>query len=292
MKKAVLVMAHGAPRNLDEVEEYVLHIRHGRPLPPDQMQMLKDRYALVGGSPLLCWTEAQANGLQREVGPDHPVYIGMRHSHPFIADTVKRMRAEGVVSFAALCMAPQFSTLTIGAYRKALDDAIGPGGMPYSLVESYSSHPKLIAAFAARLQEALAAHPGAFVLFTAHSLPERVIQQGDSYDREAKETARLVAARLGLQDWGFAFQSQGLTSEKWLGPTVESTLDESAGRGVREVVVCPIGFVCDHVEILYDIDVFFLEYARKKGIALFRSASLNDCPEFIDLIHTLVRERL
>jgi ferrochelatase len=292
MKKAVLMMAHGAPNSPDEVEEYVLHIRHGRPLPADQMQIIKDRYAMVGGSPLQMWTGRQADGLAQSLGDEHPVYVGMRHSRPFIAETVARMRQEGVEAFVALCMAPQFSTLTVGAYKQALDEAIGGTRMAYSLIESYCTHPGLVRAFSTRAREVLDVHPRAFPVFTAHSLPERVIRQGDSYDQETKETARLVADSLQLRDWLFAYQSQGMTTEKWLGPTVEERILELDERGVDEMVVIPIGFVCDHVEILYDIDIYFRQLAMDHGIRLYRSPSLNDTPEFIDLIATLVRERI
>lgn len=295
MNQAVLLMAHGAPENLDAIEEYVTHIRHGRPLPPDQMAVIKDRYRQVGGSPLRQITERQAAALEAKLaaaGKPRRVYVGMRHSHPFIRETVERMAADGVESLITLCMAPQFSRLTIGAYRQNLEEAIGSRIMPFTLVSSFARHPDLIRAFGARLAEARAAHPAAFILFTAHSLPERVLQEGDPYDFEAKETARLTALAAGLEDWRFAYQSQGMTADKWMGPTVESRIDELAAREIREIVVAPIGFVCDHVEILYDVDVAFREYAQSRGIALHRTASLNDTPEFIDLLAELVSERL
>ena len=295
MNQAVLLMAHGAPGNLDEIEEYVTHIRHGRPLPPDQMAVIKDRYRQVGGSPLRQITERQAAALEARLaaaGTPRRVYVGMRHSHPFIHEIVERMAADGVDSLVTLCMAPQFSRLTIGAYRQALEEAIGTRTMPFTMVSSFARRPGLIRAFAARLAEARAARPAALVLFTAHSLPERVMQEGDPYDFEAKETARLTALASGLEDWRFAYQSQGMTAEKWMGPTVESRIDELAARGIREIVVAPIGFVCDHVEILYDVDVAFREFAQARGIALSRTASLNDTAEFIDLLVDLVGERL
>jgi len=298
MKTAVLLMAHGAPRNLDEVEEYVLHIRHGRPLAAEQMAAIKERYRLVGGSPLLDWTLKQAAALEQKLQnsaiPISRVYTGMRHSPPFIKDTIAEMRADGVTSFVAICMTPQFSRMTIGAYEESLQQGISEIGssMNYTLVRSFARHPELIRSFASRVRDVLSEHPSAFVIFTAHSLPERVLQEGDSYDYEVKETARLVAKELSLPDWRFAYQSQGMTSEKWLGPTVESRIDELHAKGIGEVLIAPIGFVCDHLEILYDIDVMFRDYARQKGMTLHRSASLNDSPEFIGLLHELVRERL
>jgi protoporphyrin/coproporphyrin ferrochelatase len=293
MSITILLMAHGAPRNLDEVEEYVLHIRHGRPLPADQMNAIKERYKLVGGSPLLDRTFKQATALCQKF-PNSKVYLGMRHSSPFIKDTIAEMNADGVNSFIAICMAPQFSKLSIGAYEEALKQGISEtqSSMNYNLVRSFARHPKLIKAFATKIHDVLTKNPSAFVIFTAHSLPERILQEGDSYDYEVKETACLVAKELALPDWRFAYQSQGMTSDKWLGPTVESRIDELQQKGIREIVIAPIGFVCDHVEILYDIDVMFRNYAHDKGITLHRSESLNDSPEFIDLLQELVRERL
>ena len=293
MTKAILIMAHGAPRSLDDVEEYVLHIRHGRPLPDDQMAAIKERYKLVGGSPLLELTYKQATSLGEKF-PGIKIYLGMRHSHPFIKDTIAQMNADGVTSFVAICMAPQFSKMSIGAYEEALKQGISEtqSAMSYTLVRSFARHPKLIKAFASKLRDALTKNPSALVIFTAHSLPERILQEGDSYDYEVKETACLVAKELALSDWRFAYQSQGMTSDKWLGPTVESRIDELQQKGIREIVIAPIGFVCDHVEILYDIDVMFRNYAHEKGITLHRSDSLNDSPEFIDLLQDLVRERL
>jgi protoporphyrin/coproporphyrin ferrochelatase len=293
MTTIVLLMAHGAPRNLDEVEEYVLHIRHGRPLADDQMTAIKERYKLVGGSPLLDWSFKQAASLEQRL-ESSKVYLGMRHSPPFIKDTIAKMNADGVTSFIAICMAPQFSKMSIGAYEEALKQGISEtqSSMTFTLVRSFARHPKLIRAFASKIRDSLTKNPSAFVIFTAHSLPERILQEGDSYDYEVKETASLVAKELSLSDWRFAYQSQGLTSDKWLGPTVESRIDELQQKGIREILIAPIGFVCDHVEILYDIDVMFRNYARERGITLHRSGSLNDSPEFIDLLQDLVRERL
>lgn len=295
MNKAVLLLAHGAPRDLDDVDRYVTHIRHGRPLPPDQMNVIRDRYRQVGGSPLLEITRRQAAALQSRLsasGRDVRVYLGMRHSDPSISEAVEQIVRDGIESIVALCMAPQYSQLTIGAYRRVLEEAIGSRNLSVAMVNSFARHPGLIRAFSTKLREARASRPQSPVIFTAHSLPERVLQEGDPYDYEAKETACLTAAASEVQDWKFAYQSQGMTAEKWMGPTVESRIDELAAKQSTEVIVAPIGFVCDHVEILYDIDVAFRETARARGIELHRIASLNDSPEFIDLLFTLVSERL
>jgi ferrochelatase len=283
---------------LEDVEDYVLHIRHGRPLPPEQMAAIKERYRQVGGSPLIELTVRQAAALEARLEqrfPEKPkVYIGMRHSHPFIAETIEKMHQDGVTSFAAVCMAPQFSRLTIGAYENELKEAISSKetALQYQLVKSYARHPGLISAFVSRLADSRQQHPNAFVIFTAHSLPERILQEGDAYDYEVKETARLVANSAGLTDWMFAYQSQGMTSEKWLGPAVESRIDSMHSKGIREILIAPIGFVCDHVEILYDIDVGFRNYAHSKEIDLTRTKSLNDSPQFIDLLYILISDLL
>jgi ferrochelatase len=261
------------------------------------MDTIKERYRIIGGSPLIERTNQQAAALARKLAKENmpaKVFTGMRHSAPFIADTIQRMHREGVTSIIAICMAPQFSNLTIGAYEQAMQNGIKESQAPisYELIKTFARHPKLIEAFAKRIQEALSAHPASFVTFTAHSLPEKILQQADPYDYEVKETARLVAQKLALPDWRFAYQSQGMTSDKWLGPTVEARIDELAAKGIDKILIAPIGFVCDHVEILYDVDVMFRNYAQERGITLHRSASLNDSPEFINLLFELVRERL
>lgn len=294
MNDAVLLMAHGAPHDDNDVEAYVLRVRHGRPLAPEMMATIRERYRQIGGSPLLHWTQTQASLLQRrlsEAGTETMVYFGMRHSQPFISETVSKMIHDGVSSLTAICLAPQFSNFTIGAYQRALDEAIAAVGRPdplkYSLVRSYAKHPLLIDAFADRLTPWIQQHPEATVIFTAHSLPARSIEEGDPYNYEVKETARLVAARCHTTDWLFGYQSQGMTSEKWMGPPVERLLERLAVAGKKKVIVAPIGFVCDHVEILYDVDVLFKEHAARSGLQLYRPASLNDSPLFIELLKQL-----
>ena len=288
--EAVILLAHGAPESVDKVDEYVSRVRQGRPLDSQVMESLRDRYKQIGGSPLLQWTDRQARALEellRSHSDNRKVYFGMRHSAPFISETVNRMLADGVQSATAICLTPQFSHLTIGAYKKALEDAIADRSLQWKFVSSYAKHAQLIRAFAENLQILLQAQPDAFVIFTAHSLPERVLSQGDPYDYEVKETALLVAKACKLPDWRFAYQSQGMTSEKWLGPTVEARLDEIATKSISKVVVMPVGFVSDHLETLYDIDIHFREYAASKGITLFRPASLNDSPAFVELLYQL-----
>lgn len=284
--EAVILLAHGAPQSLDDVPAYVLRIRHGRPLDQHLMDQICERYRLIGGSPLLHWTQRQAEELQKLMN-DRKVYFGMKYSAPWIRDAVDQMIADGVRSARAICLAPQFSALTIGSYQNALKEAIAGRELSFTIVPSYATHPQLIRAFAASLQSALVQHPDALVIFTAHSLPARVLGEGDPYDYQAKATAVQVAKACNLNDWRFAYQSQGMTAGKWLGPTVEARLDELSTKSVSKVVIMPVGFVCDHVEVLYDIDIQFKQYAAQKGIELFRAPSLNDSPDFIELLHRL-----
>jgi len=288
MSTGVLLLAHGAPERVEDVESYLEFVRGGRPGSPQVVEEVRHRYAAIGGSsPLLQWTRAQAQALERVLGM--PVFFGMRNWHPFIRETIELVRP--VDRLAAICLAPQFSELSVGLYIKRTEEAKRDAGVAAEIVwaRSYHDEPLLIEAFAERLRPLVG---NARVLFTAHSLPEKALANGDPYDREARETAALVAARAGIAEWDFAYQSQGMTGDKWLGPTVESLLDRYAAEGIREVVVDPIGFVCDHVEILYDIDIAFRDYAAARGITLRRPESLNDSPAFIAALAEVVKRCL
>ncbi len=223
--EAVILLAHGAPENLDDVEPYVLRIRHGRPLDQHLMDEIRERYRLIGGSPLLQWTQRQSRALQvllQSHSDSRKVYFGMRHSAPYIRDAVDQMVADGVRTATAICLAPQFSHLTIGAYQKALQDAVADRELQFKVVPSYAKHPQLILAFAAQLKKTLREHPGAFVIFTAHSLPARVLADGDPYDYQVKETAVLVAKACNLTDWRFAISESGFNFRKMVGANSRS----------------------------------------------------------------------
>jgi ferrochelatase len=295
MKDAVLLLAHGAPERLDDVEPYLEFVRGGRPLAPEIVHEIKQRYVEIGGSsPLLARTLEQAQALEetlRSDGFDVSVYVGMRNWHPFIKETMARMKDDGMDRIVAICMAPQYSKMSVGFYFRRLQEAKLELQLRSEVLwtKSFHAHPLLIEAFYERLMPLLS---GRKVLFTAHSLPEKILADGDPYDKEVRATAAGVAQRAGLKDWDFAYQSQGMTEDKWLGPTVESRIDEYARHGLREFVLAPLGFVCDHVEILYDVDVFFRKYARERGINLFRPESLNACPTFIAALAAVVREKL
>ena len=278
MKQGVLLLAHGAPERVEDVESYLTFVRGGRPASPRIVEEVASRYQAIGGSsPLLAWTRAQAEALERKLAI--PVFFGMGNWHPFIRETMDRVRYAGLDRITAIAMAPQYSELSVGLYIRRTEEARREAGVAAEIVWARSFHddPLLIEAFADKL-EPLAA--GKKVLFTAHGLPEKALAGGDPYDRETRATAALVAARLGLTDWEFAYQSQALTDDRWLGPTVESCLDRYADGGIREVVVCPIGFVCDHVETLYDVDVVFRNYAAERGISLLRPEALNGSGKF------------
>lgn len=296
-KAAILLLAHGSPDSPADVPEFMRYITGGRPVPDSVIQEVAHRYSLIGKSPLTAITLEQAEGLKNKTGI--PVYVGMRNWKPFIADTVKQMMADGVDQIVAICLAPQNSSTSVGLYRKALMAELKPG-IGLQFVESWHDHPLLVQAFAEKLEpvwrkasgEAGAPVP---VIFTAHSVPMRTIQAGDPYEKQTKETARLVGAKvagLGAELQYFAFQSQGMSGGPWLGPTVESAMLELKRQGHLGVVIAPIGFVCDHVEVLYDVDISFREFANEQGLRLWRPESLNASPTFIAALARLATTQI
>jgi ferrochelatase len=294
---AVLLLAHGAPDRLEDIPEFLLNVRGGRWLPEAAVQEIVRRYAQVeGGSPLLKLTIKQAEALAKVLG--HPVYVGMRNWKPYIAEAVALLSQDDIDHVVALCLAPQNSRTSIGLYRKHLMEAVEKvaPNLRFEFVESWHDHSLLIESFQEKISIALTraeaeAGKPVPVIFTAHSVPTRTIADGDPYEQQVRETARLVAMAMGpgrLTEWRVAFQSQGMTHEPWIGPTVESQLDLLAKAGNRHVLIAPIGFVSDHIEILYDIDVVFREYGKAKGLCVSRSESLNDSPLFIRAMASIV----
>jgi protoporphyrin/coproporphyrin ferrochelatase len=295
----VILLAHGAPERLEDIPAFLLSLRNGRPLPRAAVEEIVERYRLIGGgSPLTKLTQRQATALAARLGL--PVYAGMRNWRPYIAEAVGQAARDGLERAVVVCLAPQNSRTSVGLYRRYLEEArdkLAPR-LALDFIESWHDHPGLITALGDRVAAALdrlgaeAGEPVP-VIFSAHSVPERTIREGDAYERQVRETARLVADALGLGSsrWSVAFQSQGMTPEPWIGPTVESEIDRRAAAGHRYLLVAPIGFVCDHVEILYDIDIGFRQYAGAKGVTLARSESLNDSPLFIQALAELVRSR-
>ena len=294
----VLLLAHGAPDRLEDIPEFLLHVRGGRKLPDAAVEEVKRRYALVGGgSPLLRETNRQAEALAEMLG--QPVFVGMRNWKPFISESVRRLTEEGIRRVVALCLAPQNSRTSVGLYREHLRDAVEKFApqLEVDFVESWHDQPELIAAFREKISRALdkveeSAGKRVPVIFTAHSVPARSIADGDPYERQVRETAASVARTMSLDEWSVAFQSQGMTDEPWIGPTVESEIDRAAAAGHRHVLIAPVGFVSDHVEILYDIDVVLRDYGRSKGVTVSRSQSLNDSPLFIRALASIVGSRV
>jgi ferrochelatase len=297
----VLVMAYGGPASLDEIPGYLADIRSGRPTSRAVLEEITENYRAIGGrSPLLEVTQRQVDALATELGDEYRCYLGMRHWAPWIEDVVGEMVEDGVTHAVGLVLAPHFSALSVAKYQQKVADGLElyHGRLHFEHVASYHDAPGLVAAFAARVDEGLARWPAderasVHVVFSAHSLPQRVLSSGDPYGEQCLETARLVAAAAQLPDerWSWAYQSAGRTPEPWAGPDLSDHLAELATRGVRDVISIPVGFVSDHVEILFDIDHRASEIAASLGMRLERPPALNDDPVFISTLAGLVRER-
>ena len=287
---AILLMAYGSPDRLDQVEAYYTDIRRGNPPSPELLEELIGRYrAIGGGSPLSRIVEAQRAALQTELaarGRPVRVYAGMRHIEPRIGRIVEEMATDGVERIVAIALAPQQSSNAAG-YRRGVDAALvglGEGAPSAVFVDSWYDQPRFIEALAATVTEALARFPDPLrvrVMFTAHSLPARVVAEGDPYPDQLAGTAALVAGLLGLAEYNFAFQSAGRTGEAWLGPDILDEIRRLAAEGVTDLLIRPVGFVADHLEVLYDIDIEAQAVARAAGVRLERARSMNDDPTFI-----------
>jgi ferrochelatase len=291
MKSAVLLMAHGTPASLDEMPEYLRLVRGGRPPSDELIAEMRHNYQAIGGrSPLTDITMAQGDALRRRLGPGVPVAVGMRNWRPFLKDAITDLAATGITRLVGVPMAPQFSSLSVQKYVDAATAAL-PAGVSLEAVRSFHSHPLLLDAFAERVRAA-APHADEVVVFTAHSLPVRVIESGDRYATEVAETARGVAERAGVARYDIAFQSAGRTPEPWIGPDLGDFVRAKTSEGVRRFLVVPVGFVCDHTEILFDIDVQAAGAARDGGASLRRTESLNTSPTFIGALEAIVRNLL
>lgn len=297
-KTAVLLLAHGSPDSVEDIPCFLYAVTGGRGLPDAVVKEVQHRYSLIGRSPLRELTMKQAEALQREL--EIPVYVGMRNWEPYIRDIVPQMAEDGVERAIVICLAPQNSRTSVGLYKKAVLGESGQAPFAIDFVESWHDNPLLIAAFAERLQsswpEACSkAGTKVPVIFTAHSVPSRTVAEGDPYEWQARHTAELVAdltRELQAEDWRFAFQSQGMSGGPWLGPTVEETIDALAKEGHKAVFLQPVGFLCDHVEVLYDIDIAFRQFAEERGITLFRAESLNDSPLLARALAEVARTRM
>jgi ferrochelatase len=280
---AVVLMAYGSPSTAEDVRPYLEDIRGGRRVSEAAVEELAERYRRIGGrSPLDEVTEAQRAALERELRL--PVFVGMKHWRPRIADAVEAALAEGATRIVGLVLAPHYSRLSIGEYRERLEAAMAARAR-LVLIENWHDHEPFLDVLAERVRGT-----DAHVVFTAHSLPERILAEGDPYREQLLETARLVAERAALESWSFAFQSASATGEPWLGPDILDRLDALAAAGVRSVLLAPVGFVSDHLEILWDLDVEARERAAELGLELSRIESLNDDPMFIHALAGLVRK--
>jgi protoporphyrin/coproporphyrin ferrochelatase len=294
-------MAHGAPESTDDIPEYLKQIRGGKESTPETIQIIRDRYEQIGGkSPLREITAELADRLEKflnQEGPQFKVYVGMRNWSPYICDEVKRMKEDGIEKVIALCLAPQFSTwstkLYFNAFKEALKDC-GGENIDVHFVASWANHPLLIDVFAEKYREALVKlnEESVYTIFTAHSIPSESIELGDPYDQEFNKTVELLVDRVKPNNWYQAYQSQGMIPVPWLGPTVESVLDKISRVGSKTVLVVPVGFVCDHVEILFDIDIEFKKYAADRKLKLHRTESLNFSPTYIEALASIAWEAI
>lgn len=305
---AVLLMAMGGPDSLENVQPYLLDVRGGRPTPPELIEEIRERYRVTGGrSPVLGITRDVARRLEQKLNSHRPqsrvpderyrVYVGLRHWHPCIREAYAELLDDRPERLIGLCMAPQYSSLSIGAYIRKVEEARAAlgGDFPVSYVRSWHRHPLLVQAIADNVLVGLQKFPPEVrarvpILFTAHSLPERILQLNDPYPDEVRGTVEAVCHRLGPVMARFAFQSQGRTGEKWLGPNVESVLEELHREGYRHVLVAPIGFISDHLEILYDVDIVFKKLAESRGMHLERIPMLNATPPLIETLASILEE--
>lgn len=299
----ILLMALGGPDSLESVGPYLNDLRGGRPTPPELVEEITQRYRLTGGkSPVLATTRELAEKLEtglQSTGVHAKVYVGLRHWHPSIAETYREIEKDGIRRVIGVCMAPQNSQMTVGAYIKKVEEARAQGLTPdfFSYVSSWSTHPIFIRAISDNIVESLKMFPSEVrqrvpILFTAHSLPERILQHNDPYPQEVRATVGAVVTQVRPEIWRFAYQSQGRSQERWLGPTVEATLADLQREGHRHVLVAPVGFVSDHVETLYDIDIELKKLAIQKGLRLERIPMLNATSPLVEILSDLITSHL
>jgi ferrochelatase len=290
-------MAYGSPNSLDEVGDYLAQVRGGRGSSPDEIEHLKRRYQRVGGrTPLLQITQSQADALEKKLiadGVSARVFFGMKHWHPFIEDVVEKISTDNPSVVVGLALAPHYSRLSIGGYEESVRRGLARRNskVPFFMVNSWHIQPSLIKAIATRVSDGLRemrSGEATSVLFTAHSLPLRAVSSDDPYQAQLLETSQLVAKEANVTDWNFAFQSASGRTGTWLGPSLKEKFSELSKKSIKQVLVCPVGFVSDHLEILYDLDVEARDYANSRGIVFARTASLNDDPMFIEALAAAV----
>lgn len=305
-KIGVLVMSYGTPESLDQVEAYYTHIRRGHPPTEEQLKELKDRYeAIVGGVfPLRANTDNQVEALQETLnrlsgdsGYEFVCYQGLKHAAPFIEDGVDKMAQDGIKEAIGIVLAPHYSVMSVGGYIKRAETKSSEAGISMKFIHSYHTHPKLIEAFANRVssklelfKEAGAERDMVKVLFSAHSLPAKILEMGDPYRDQLLETSREVARKAGVSNWQFTWQSAGRTSDPWLGPDILDTLHDLSKEQVEDILVAPVGFVSDHLEVLYDLDIEAKTVAKELDMRLERIDSLNTDPLYMETLSEMILE--
>lgn len=303
----VLVMSYGTPESMDQIEAYYTHIRRGHPPTPEQLKTLTDRYdAIVGGFfPLRENTNRQVAALEETLNRDgagvrFKCYQGLKHAAPFVEDGVRQMAEDGIKEAVGVVLAPHYSIMSVGSYIKRAQQAAEENGVTISFVKSYHLHPQLIEALTLRVNQALARFTSqgtdkssVRVIFTAHSLPEKILEMNDPYPDQLLATSKAIAERVGIANWQFGWQSAGATAQPWLGPDILDVLQTiRKEEHVEHVLICPIGFVSDHLEVLYDIDIECRKLAKEIGIHLERTESLNTDPLYMEALSDVVRGQL
>jgi ferrochelatase len=302
MMKAILLLAFGGPRSLDEVEPFLTRLFRGQKPSPEQLERVKDRYCLIGGcSPLPEITFEQAKALEKSLntkGDQFKSYVGMRYGHPLIEETLREILQDGIKTAVALPLAPFRSRASTGAYIEEVMQAQKKleGKIEISFAEGWHHHPFFLGAIQEKIEEGLLQftkeeRKGVHLIFTAHSLPKSLVEN-ESYVKDMEESVRGVLKKIEPLPWHIAFQSRGMGAEEWLGPDVESVLESISKENIREVLIVPIGFVSDHIEILYDIDILYQEKAQLLGMVLKRTASLNFSKRFIEALSNIVEEHI
>lgn len=299
---AIFLMAHGAPTRVDDIPLYLKNIRGGKDSTPEVIKIIRERYEAIGGSsPLLEITRGQAEALEKFINQDgkntFKVYFGMRSWSPYIKDVVQQMVNDGVKKVYAICLAPQYSKWSTERYFKSFNEGVeeskAENDLEIHYIASWCDHPCLTDAFVEKYNQAIEKLPQQnkdqiHTVFTVHSIPAAAVDEGDPYAEEYEKTVRKIIERVRPAHWHMAYQSQGMIPVPWLEPTVESVLDKIARNGVKNVLVVPVGFVSDHIEILYDIDIEFKNYAQELKLNLYRTESLNLSPTFIEALAAVV----
>lgn len=302
-KLGLLVMAYGTPSRLDEVEAYYTHIRRGNPPTPEKLKELMERYEAIGGlSPLNEITRSQVTELERKLNETSEeysfhAYMGMKHAQPFIEEAVAQMEKDGISAAVGIVLAPHYSVMSVGTYNKTALESAQAHNIDLTCVTSYHLEPALIEALVQRMEQALSQfrvdkQKEVKVLFTAHSLPEKILELGDPYPEQLRETAQAVAEGSGVTNWDNGWQSAGQTAVPWLGPDILDEMKNLRDQGVKNLIISPIGFVSDHLEVLYDIDIEAQKLAKELDIHLVRTASLNSDPLFIEALSRAVMKQL